>query len=105
MSEAAKAERQVTVAWAELVAYWHRRGDVLPMNQLPGLWEFDIGDKWHVKVNGHNKEIGSIAPFHAVAEYNGWPALMMSPFDGMSLMGGDGERAEDMFIEAIKAAG
>src|SRR5687767_13620052 len=95
---------KVSVAWAELVAYWKRRGDVLPLNQLPGLWEFDLDEKWHVKVNGHDRKIDLVPPFHAVCLYQGWPAIMMTPRGGTSLVGGDGERAEDMFIEAIKVA-
>lgn len=103
MSAAAKTEQQVSEAWAELVAYWKRRGDVPPMNQLPGLWEFDMGELWHVKVNGHAEKIDDIAGFHAVAEYNGWPAIVMNPYGGMSMFITPELRAEDAFIDAIKA--
>lgn len=95
---------KLSEAWGELAAYWKRRGDVPPMNEIPGLWEFDLGAEWHVKVNGHKEEIDGVAPYHMVAEYNGWPALFGNPYGGVSMFITPELRAEDAFIEAIKAA-
>lgn len=95
-------DRPIVEAFAEIVAYAERKG-VKSIGELPGLWEFDV-DGWHVKVNGHREEIAGVPGYHAIVEYNGWPTLVMSPFDGISMLTRDGARAEDEFIAAIKGA-
>jgi hypothetical protein len=53
-----------------------------PLNQWPGLWRFDVDEHWKIAVNAHDEEIEGIPKFRLYAEWNGWPAGMLSPTGG-----------------------
>lgn len=65
--------------------------------------QIDVDSTWKITFNGCPEERQSIAPFHILVEYNGFPAGIIGPGDGVIAAG---ERAnEDAFIAALKAAG
>ena len=70
------------------------------INKLPGLWECKIDEKWSVKVNGHAETVENLPPYRCLVEYNGWPAGVVSPFDGVIAAGVDAN--EDALIKAIR---
>ena len=77
------------------------------INTLPGCWEHQVDDKWFIAVNAHDSPVEcskgpSVAPFHCYVEYNGFPAGLISPHDGIIAAGECAN--EDTFIAALKAA-
>ena len=86
------------------------------INELPGCWEQRVDDQWWFAMNGHNEpmiarssdgasssgEGVSVPPFHAYVEYNGWPAGMLTPYDGI-LAAGEGAN-EETFAAALESA-
>mgnify|MGYP001566582209 CR=1 FL=1 len=78
--------------------------DAGPLNKLSGCWEVVLDTQWRIAVNGHQEEkessLGKVAPFHCAVEYNGFPAGMFHPYDG--IIAGGSQANEDTFIEALK---
>lgn len=77
------------------------------VNELPGCWEHQIDEHWHLSLNGHKEAITDskgreVPPFHASIDWNGWPAGLISPGGGIIAAGACAN--EDTFIEALKAA-
>ncbi len=64
------------------------------------VWENQIDEHWFIKINGHSKEMQEIPPFCMTIEYDGFPAGIISPFDGTMLAGEVVN--EDEFIEAVE---
>ncbi len=64
------------------------------------VWEHKIDDHWFIKINGHSKEMQGIPAFHMTIEYDGFPAGILSPFEGTIAAGT--EANEDTFIEAVE---
>lgn len=80
---------------------------VRDVNKLPGCWEHQVDELWHISLNGHRKTIKDskgfeVPSFHAAIEYNGWPAGLIGPGGGIIAAGECAN--EDTFIEALKAA-
>lgn len=64
------------------------------------VWEHKIDDHWFIKINGHGKDMEGIPPFHMTIEYDGFPAGILSPFEG-TIVAGEAVN-EDAFIEAVE---
>lgn len=96
----------ITEAFAEIAALASRMG-VRRINEIEGCWETDIDTRWWISVNGHgqtttNSHGVEVPPFSAYVEFNGWPAGIINPGDGV-IAAGDAAN-EQAFIEALKAA-
>jgi len=90
---------------AELAAAMNVTG----INKLPGAWIVELDHHWTIAVNGHDEDVQtkphqhaeqSIPAFHAGIWYNGWPAGLLNPFDGL-IAAGDAAN-EDALINAIQ---
>lgn len=64
------------------------------------VWEHKIDDHWFIKINGHSQEMKGIPAFHMTIEYDGFPAGIVSPFEG-TIAAGEAVN-EDVFIEAVE---
>jgi len=77
-----------------------------PVNQYSGAWEYQIDDAWKVAVNGHEKPVMvdglELPPFHILVWYNGWPAGIMTPYDGEFAAGSHANEAE--FLDVLDCA-
>jgi hypothetical protein len=91
------------------LAKWHDKLGLPPLNQLPGLWEQPLewtdGVAATVYVNGHPEAVEtadgtSVPPWHALVMVNGWPAVLMDAFGGVTL----GTGTEDQLIAALDRA-
>ncbi len=75
--------------------------EILKESPIKGkVWEHKIDDHWFIKINGHSKEMQGIPAFHMTIEYNGFPAGIVSPFEG-TIAAGEAAN-EDTFIEAVQ---
>lgn len=77
-----------------------------PLTKHAGCWEHDLGDGWHLAVNGHRETMktaaGGEVPFgHALVTRNGWPLAILHPRGGEVVSGQD---AEDALIGKLRAA-
>jgi hypothetical protein len=76
-----------------------------PMNCFEECWEEQIDEHWWIAGNGHNYPVEcskgvEVQSFHVYVEFNGWPAGVINPFDGVLAAG---ELAnEETFIAALK---
>lgn len=94
-------DNNLTVVFAMIAALADTKG-VRNINQLPGLWSCEVDETWKVEVNGHNETIDDVPPFNARIFYNGWPAGIISPYDGIIAAG---EAAnETTLISALERA-
>ena len=75
-----KTEDVLLDAWVHIGTIAAAAG-VVPLNQHPGLWEFEVGP-WKLQVNGRREKIGDVPPYHAFVEFNGWPAGLIHPYGG-----------------------
>lgn len=68
-----------------------------------GCCEIVVDGQWKVAVNPHDSPMVhnsvEIKPFHTFIWFNGWPAGMMTPFDGCFVQGT--KASEDEFIIAM----
>ncbi len=64
------------------------------------VWENQIDEHWFIKINGHSKEMKGIPAYCMTIEYDGFPAGIISPFDGMMVSGE--VINEDALIAAMK---
>ena len=87
--------------YAKIVDYAKHVG-AESINELDGLWEAEIDEKWKVKVNGHNFDVEKVPPFHALVFFNGWPAGIFG-LDGGFFAAGEAAN-EDSFIAAVDEA-
>lgn len=88
------------------------RDGAAPMNRWPECWTRRVG-AWRIAINGHAVEMPvkfdaegpamGVPPYHLFAEWEGWPAILMSPLDGVAMPGA----IEDLgaAIEAALSAG
>lgn len=73
---------------------------------LEGLFTMDVpavspGSTWRITVNGTRETVDHAPPFHLVVLWNGWPAGIVGPGEGIIAAG---ELAnEDTLIEALQA--
>ena len=79
-------ERSLTATFV-LIAELAAAKGVQRISQLPGLWCCDVDERWRVEVNGHDEDIDSVPPYHARITYNGWPAGLASPYEGVTAAG------------------
>ncbi|WP_427340957.1 hypothetical protein [Caloranaerobacter sp. DY30410] len=91
----------------ELFVYVSKLANKLGISPIKDtIWEHQIDDKWKIVVNGHdtiqNYNGLDLEPFHMYIEYNGFPAGIVNPYDGIICAGS--EANEDKLIEAIKLA-
>ena len=94
-------ENSVTVVFAMIASLADSKG-VRNISKLPGLWSCDVDEKWKIELNGHNEDMDDVPPFSARIYYNGWPAGIISPYDGIIAAG---EAAnETTLIEALERA-
>ena len=73
-----------------------------PLNQLTGIWMYQVDEEWGIKVNGHDHEIDGVPAFHMLVEYNGWPAGVIHPATGGVIASGS-HANEYTFISALEA--
>lgn len=95
----------VTEAFAEIAALAARL-NIRDIGHMPGCWEQQIDEHWWIAVNGHCAETKcsfgeAVPPFSAYVRFNGWPAGIISQFDGCLAAGAAAN--EDAFIAALKA--
>jgi hypothetical protein len=76
-----------------------------PLNQYADCWECEIDHRWTIAANGHRepkkwRDI-TVQPFHVYVEYNGFPAGIISAYEGIIAAGT--EANEETFLAAIDA--
>jgi hypothetical protein len=84
---------------------------VRSIKDLPACWEHQVDEYWFIAINGHNapkfaRQTASgeteVPPFHCYIEFNGFPAGLITPYDGIIAAGSVAN--EDAFIAALKCA-
>ena len=113
-TEPVPTERVPLEAFLVLCELADKRGEV-PFDKAPACWECTFPsvlgegrDTWQVAINGHNTPTRSslsekpIDPFHAFVYYNGWPAGVLTPYDGWIARGSGAN--EDSFVASVRAA-
>lgn len=79
--------------------------------KMPGCWEQKVDEHWTIAVNGHHelkiaeKSLScktEVPPFHCYVEFNGFPAGLISPYNGVICAGSIAN--EDSFISALEKA-
>ena len=88
-----------------LLAKLAEKDGVAPINRHTGCWERQIGEHWWIAVNGHKDKIScskgpEVEPFHCYVEFNGWPAGIFNPMNGIIACGYAAN--EDAFAAAIE---
>jgi hypothetical protein len=82
------------------------KDDAAPLLKHAGCWERQIDEHWWIAVNGHREEKqnshgGMVPPFNCMVEFNGWPAGLFDPYNGIIAAG---EAAnEETFAAALEA--
>lgn len=66
--------------------------DAVPLSKHAGCWECQIGKQWWAAINGQKAAVKcsrgpEVEPYHAYIEFNGWPAGILSPFEGTMAAG------------------
>jgi hypothetical protein len=62
--------------WTSVMAIAERDG-LIPLNKLPGLWIFEVGD-YVVSLNPHPEKIGDVDKFHILVEWHQLPAGILN---------------------------
>jgi hypothetical protein len=93
-------------AFSAVVDYALSRG-VRNLAQRPGLWEAQIDEQWWIALNPHQQELTSshgnkIQFGQCYVEFNGWPAGIITPYDGILAAGALAN--ENTFIAALRSA-
>jgi hypothetical protein len=79
--------------------------------KMPECWEHRVDEHWTIAVNGHNEPKFAeqttsgkteVPPFHCYVEFNGFPAGLISPYDGILCAGSVAN--ENAFIAALEKA-
>lgn len=89
-----------------LLASLAEKDGASPLNKHEGCWERQIGEHWWIAVNGHKDKVAcskgaEVPPFNCYVEFNGWPAGLFDPMNGIIAAG---EAAnEETFAAAIEA--
>ena len=105
-STATQIDKPISEAYYALAEYGLSLG-VENLAAIDGCWEHQIDERWWVAANGHREDQQcshgvAVPPFHWYIEFNGWPAGVIGPFQGVIAAG---EAAnEDAFLAALKAA-
>ncbi len=82
---------EITELFAAIVGFAEKSG-VREITKLPGCWEFSPAEGWWIAVNGHREPMKcsrgpEVAPFRAYVEWNGFPAGIIGPHDGVLAAG------------------
>jgi hypothetical protein len=86
------------------------RDGALPLNKHPGCWYRRIDQRWEIGLNAHKERLPcpfadgpiDIEPFNLFVVFNGWPAGIITPYDG-TICAGEAANLET-FNDALKAA-
>jgi hypothetical protein len=62
--------------WESLMQIAKNDG-LIPLNKLPGLWIFELGD-YCLSLNPHPEKIGDVEKFHLVVEWRDLPAGILT---------------------------
>jgi hypothetical protein len=89
-----------------LVAKLAEKDGASPISKFHGCWERQIGEHWWIAVNAHEHDVKcskgiEVKPFNCYVEFNGWPAGIFDPFDGIIAAGSAAN--EEIFAQAIEA--
>ena len=106
MSQDAYTEHQVSEAFNAVVDLALSLG-VRSIKGLPACWEHQVDEHWHIAINGHHTDQqtsrgNNVPPFHCYIEFNGFPAGLITPYDGIIAAGSVAN--EDAFIAALQRA-
>lgn len=85
MAELTNQQNALESIWTSICTIAEKSG-VVPLNKLPGLWVFEA-ERWKLSLNAHQEKIGDVSPFTANVEFNGFPAGIISPNDGLIAAG------------------
>jgi hypothetical protein len=93
----------------ELILDLHKADGGPPISELPGLWERKLDERWTIWVNGHMEVVCTeagveVEPGDCYAEFNGWPALLVSIVAGDGVIAAGLIANYDSFCEALRAA-
>lgn len=103
-------ERPLSLAFS-LIADLALAMNAHPLNKHPGCWTHAVDAHWWIAVNGHSEPkpvvssagcTPTVEPFECYVEFNGWPAGVLNPFDGILVAGKCAN--EDAFCAALTAA-
>lgn len=100
------SDLQINEAFSKIAALADALG-VRAIDTLHGCWEFQVDEQWWISLNGHKEKTkdshgAEVPPYHAVVEYNGWPAGIIGPANGIIAAGSCAN--ENSFIAALEAA-
>lgn len=106
-------EKEPLVAFVVLCELAEVQGDV-PLGKHAQCWECTFPsvlaegrDTWKVAINGHETPMPCslakqpVEPFHAHVYYNGWPAAILQPYEGVFVRGAGAN--EDAFVASVRA--
>lgn len=98
-------EVQITEAFSLIATLGTALG--IRLDELPGLWDFQVDELWRIEINGHDAPINDhhgmpVQPFTCHLSFNGWPAGILGVSFGEIAAGSVAN--EDTFIEAMKRA-
>lgn len=82
----------------ELIMNIGEKAGALPVKDR--VWTHKVDEHWTFKVNGHPETREGIPGFHAMIEFNGFPAGLIG-LEGGIIAAGAGAN-EETFIEALK---
>ena len=94
------------LAWVGCSALAMKDG-IRRLADLPdSIYRRQVGESWRVVFNGSESKVtpedaAELDPFHIYVEFNGFPAGVFGPFDGVIAAGTAAN--EDAFIAAIEA--
>lgn len=99
---------EITRAMLAVVEYCQKKG-VTNIRDLPGVYEADVDDDWHIALNGHAENLRvtylgadvEVEPYKCFVWYRGFPAAYFSATDGVCVAGWVNE---DTFVQALRRA-
>lgn len=96
-----KADKPISEVYSKVADLCLARG-IRSIKDRPGLTIVEIDKHWTVKINPHRGDIENIPFGHMYVEFNGWPAGLISPYEG-TIAAGEAAN-EDTLIDAIDKA-
>lgn len=106
MSQDVYTEHPVSEAFNAVVDLALALG-VRSIKDMPACWEHQVDEHWHIAINGHHTDRqttrgNTVPPFHCYIEFNGFPAGLITPYNGIIAAGSAAN--EDSFIAALRSA-
>lgn len=89
----------INEAFAEITGLAEKLG-FKNLDEHPGLWEYEIDDKWKVKVNWHDEMVDLVQGHHCLVLYHGWPVGMFHRLGGWMTWGPI--KNAQVFMEAVR---